>query len=74
MYVITFELNEYSTGGEYLFVVFGHKPSIEELVKVFDGDIKLAKHVAQGGGRVEDEEKWYHLTKVESGVPYLLRH
>ena len=55
-------------------MVFDHKPSVEELNKIFDGDMQLAAHVAQGGGRIEDEEKWYHLTKVESGVPYLLRH
>jgi hypothetical protein len=70
MWVITRSINQYDQDGDYFECVFDHKPTLEELTKFF-GDENLAKHVQNGGGRIECEGTWYFLTEIKSGEQYV---
>jgi hypothetical protein len=70
MWVITRAVNEYDQDGDYFECVFQSKPTLEQLVKYFD-DEELAKHVLNGGGRIEFEHTWYYLTPMKSGEKYV---
>lgn len=66
MWVITYRINEYNQEGDYLDIIFDHKPTKEELDKLgYDGE-----HLLKGGGRKNNEYIWYYLTELESGKKY----
>lgn len=70
MYIVTSEYNEYDQYGEYYVSWFSKKPTLEQLIKLFDGDAKLAKHVLSGGGRRGAEEVWHNLIQPKEGEKY----
>ncbi len=68
-WILTVTYNDYDQHGDYFVAWWKEKPSLEELKQSIEGfsDNEL-KHVLQGGGRIDDEYKWYNLTEIEEGV------
>ncbi len=68
-WILTVTYNDYDQHGDYFVAWWKEKPSLEELKQSREGfsDNEL-KHVLQGGGRIDDEYKWYNLTEIEEGV------
>lgn len=64
VWILTEEYNDYDQYGEYYLEVFKNKPTIEQLMK-FEMNRKVAKHVQNGGGRIEYEDKWFNLKEEE---------
>jgi len=73
MYVLTMSVNAYDQEGDYLVSVFDHKPTAEELRIIPDFKDKpnyFLFHILDGGGRMNAEHVWYHLTQLSSGEVY----
>lgn len=70
MWIITRAINEYDQDGDYFEVAYNSKPTLDELIKFF-GDKKIAKHVLNGGGRRDFENRWYFLTEIKHGEQYV---
>ena len=68
-WILTVTYNDYDQHGDYFVAWWKDKPSLEELKQSTEGfsDNEL-KHVLQGGGRIDDEYKWYNLIEIEEGV------
>lgn len=71
MWVITKAYNEYDQFGDYLDMVFDHKPTIDELVEIWGCDEEYAEWLlTTGGGRKKIENCWYYLTELKNGEEY----
>lgn len=68
VWVLTEEFNDYNQNGEYFVAVFGTKPSADKLAAFVDPHSNRARlqHIANGGGREELEDHWYHLREKEA--------
>lgn len=58
--ILTRKVNGYDQEGEYFVSVFGSKPTHQQLTELAVPKNRL-RHVLSGGGRVEDEDEWFHL-------------
>lgn len=67
-WILTVAYNDYDQHGDYFVAWWKVKPSLEEL-KQSTADLSANElmHVLQGGGRIDDEYKWYNLTEIEEG-------
>jgi hypothetical protein len=70
MYVLTKEYNDYDQHGKYLVAVFDKEPTIENIKNLLECNNEYARHVLEGGGRINYEYDWYYLNKIKSGVLY----
>lgn len=67
-WILTVTYNNYDQHGDYFVAGWKVKPSLKELKQsIHDLSAKELKHVLQGGGRIDDEYKWYNLTEIEEG-------
>lgn len=72
MWVITRSINQYDQDGDYLVCVFLNKPTDSDLLKIFPGYSRQElDHLLSGGGRVDSEDEWFYLTKLQSGELYV---
>ena len=69
MWVITSSVNDYNQYGDYFEGCFQNYPTLKELTEFFN-DEKLAQNLLNGGGRIDFEGTWYHLTEMKSGERY----
>ena len=60
IWILTREENQYDQYGEYFEAVYSLKPTHQQLTEVGIPTNHL-RHVLNGGGRVNDENTWYHL-------------
>lgn len=66
VWVLTSSYNDYNQHGEYFEHVFLHKPCIQILSDITSITDKLyLKHIWYGGGRLNNEDKWYSLEEIE---------
>lgn len=66
VWVLTSEYNDYDQYGEYFLAVFKNKPSKRCLFD-FVRDKSVVDHLLNnGGGRMEWEDKWYHLKEEDA--------
>jgi hypothetical protein len=80
MYAITETINQYNHEGDYLIAVFSDKPTLAQLGYVMYGESKIENlmekdiidlvQLLKGGGRIDNEMCWYHLTELKSGEKY----
>lgn len=61
IWVLTSEYNDYDQHGEYFVAVFVGKPALEQIQKYCEVGKEYARHILLGGGRINDEYKWYNL-------------
>jgi len=64
VWVLTSEYNEYDQFGEYYVKAFAKKPSVTLLLSL-DVPQNRLRHVLNGGGRVDFEDKWFHLREID---------
>lgn len=74
MWVLTRSINQYNQDGDYFESVYSSKPTIKELMRFIGCSYSYAKHVRNGGGRIESEDEWYYLTEIKSGEQYIDKH
>lgn len=60
VWVLTREVNAYDQYGEYYCAVFANKPTHQQLTLEGVTQNRL-RHTLNGGGRVGNEEEWFHL-------------
>lgn len=73
VWVLTSEHNDYDQYGEYFLAVYKEKPSLKEcesillkhgIIDKFQAEehkTKMAKHLQNGGGRIDSENMWLYL-------------
>ena len=70
IWVLTEEYNDYNQHGAYFVTWFSYKPEASDVKQVLQSIypelcgkdlLDLATHVADGGGRRNDEDNWYNL-------------
>lgn len=60
VWILTSSVNDYNQYGEYFEMAFIEKPTATELDKLgYHGE-----HLLKGGGRVGNEDVWYHLKEI----------
>lgn len=75
VWVLTYEVNDYDQHGEYFLAVFEKKPTYEQVVDFLSDNYRnvgtlvkaVFRLVDSGGGRIHNEDTWYHLRAVEYG-------
>lgn len=70
MYTLTRVHNDYDQHGDYLEAVWLGKPTMEEISRVLNCDHDLARHIYNGGGRIDYEDIWYYLSELKNGELY----
>ncbi|MNK14333.1 hypothetical protein D3C87_324440 [compost metagenome] len=68
IYILTKEYNEYDQFGSYFIHAWQWKPTIAEM-KVHDRFItdEIGLHLSvHGGGRIADEDVWFHLEIIDN--------
>lgn len=70
MYILTSSVNDYNQSGDYFECAWLEKPSISEIMRITERDEEYAKHILNGGGRIDFEGNWYYLTEMKSGEQY----
>lgn len=62
VWILTSEYNDYDQHGAYFEAVFLNKPTHQQLTESGVPQTRL-RHVLNGGGRVQDESKWFFLNE-----------
>lgn len=62
IWILTAEVNDYNQQGEYFLHAFSEKPTVERLRQLDCWEFAVDfEHVANGGGRKDEEDVWYYL-------------
>ncbi len=73
VWVLTESYNDYDQHGDYLVTVFSNKPTIEDFNNLSGWNITESYYnhlINNGGGRLEWENSWYFLSKLDCGELY----
>lgn len=66
IYVLTRSINQYDQDGDYFVHAWTHKPSMEELKKVYKLDDEVCELILAGKSTRRDYEyEWYGLEEIE---------
>lgn len=63
LWLLTVEYNDYDQHGEYFVDLYLNKPTHQDLTK-HKVPTNLLCHVLNGGGLIDDEYEWWHLTEI----------
>lgn len=66
LWVLLADYNDYDQHGSYFVAAFSQKPTVAQLLAIFK-NTELARHVLNGGGRLDAEYCWYTLQAVNEG-------
>ena len=70
VWVLTYEVNDYDQHGEYFEAVYGHRPTLEQLLDVGGMGRSTAKRLVAGvSGREGTEHMWWHLHEFDLPAP-----